>query len=267
MRTHISPASTAGDDEGERPAPVLQPGKTCWRIERAERVAFLVDGEAYFAAVRAAIRSARRSIFILGWDIDSRMRLMPQGAGDGYPEPLGEFLDAIVCERRDLRAYILAWDFAMLYAFEREWLPVYQFDWKTNRRLSFRLDSQHPLGGCHHQKIVVVDDQIALLGGFDLTKCRWDTPAHECKPPLRVDAAGESYGPFHDVGAMVSGDSARAHWANSRASDGGEPPARTPRLRCQTLQPSRGRPMSPSIWTMSMSPSRAPSPSLHAPLV
>ncbi|MEP7061446.1 MAG: VTT domain-containing protein [Betaproteobacteria bacterium] len=195
------------------PAPdaaLLRPGHTCWRIERAQRVAFLVDGGDYFGAVRAAIAAARHSIFILGWDIDSRMLLVPEGANDGFPQPLGEFLNAVVAGRDDLHAYILAWDYAMLYALEREWLPVFQFDWKTHRRLSFHLDNRHPLGACHHQKVVVVDDEVALLGGFDLTKCRWDTCAHECNPPLRKDTSGKPYGPFHDVGAMVDGDCARA---------------------------------------------------------
>ena len=173
-------------------------------------MSFLVDGEDYFAAVRAALARAQRSIYILGWDIDSRMRLMPQGAADGYPEELAPFLNAIVSERRKLRAYVLAWDFAMLYAFEREWLPIYHFDWKTHRRLDFRLDGQHPLGASHHQKIVVVDDRVALLGGFDLTRSRWDRSAHACDDQLRSDPNGAHYGPFHDVGAIVEGDCARA---------------------------------------------------------
>jgi phosphatidylserine/phosphatidylglycerophosphate/cardiolipin synthase-like enzyme len=37
------------------------PGRNCWRVERAEKVAFLVDGEEYFGAVRAALAKARHS--------------------------------------------------------------------------------------------------------------------------------------------------------------------------------------------------------------
>ncbi len=191
-------------------ARILAPGRNCWRIERATRLAFLVDGDAYFRAVRAALASARRTIFILGWDIDSRMRLVPQGAGDGFPEPLCAFLNAVVSERRGLRAYVLSWDYAMLYALEREWLPLYKFDWTTHRRLSFRLDDRHPLGASHHQKVVVVDDSVAFVSGFDLTRCRWDTPAHASAHPLRIDTSGTRYGPFHDIGAVVEGDCARA---------------------------------------------------------
>jgi hypothetical protein len=64
------------------------PGRNCWRIERAARVAFLVDGDEYFGAVRAALAKARYSILILGWDIDSRMLLAPDGVNDGLPAPL-----------------------------------------------------------------------------------------------------------------------------------------------------------------------------------
>lgn len=189
---------------------ILQPGRNCWRIAHAQRFAMLVDAAAYFRAVRTAIRNARHSIFILSWDIDSRMRLIPEGANDGFPEPLGEFLHAVVASRPGLRAYVLNWDFAMLYALEREWLPVYKLDWRTHRRLAFRMDATHPIGGSHHQKVVVVDDSIAFVGGLDLTRSRWDTPDHATHSPLRRDSDGRPHAPFHDVQAMVDGDAARA---------------------------------------------------------
>lgn len=196
--------------ESQRRPGVLIPGRNCWRIEHADRLSFLIDGEAYFRAVRAAMIKARHSIFVLGWDIDSRTRLMPQGANDGYPEPLGDFLQEIVARRLGLRAYVLSWDFAMLYALDREWLPVFKLGWRTHRRLSFRLDGHHPIGACHHQKVVVVDDKLAFVGGMDLTHQRWDTPDHAKDNPLRRDPNGSAYRPFHDVTAMFDGAAARA---------------------------------------------------------
>jgi phosphatidylserine/phosphatidylglycerophosphate/cardiolipin synthase-like enzyme len=102
-------------DAAEPSTPVLEPGRNCWRIEHAKRLAFLVDGENYFRAVREAVREAQHSVFVLGWDVDSRMRLVPEGANDGWPEQFADFLDALVRERKGLRAYVLSWDFAMLY--------------------------------------------------------------------------------------------------------------------------------------------------------
>lgn len=189
---------------------LLQPGRNCWRVARARRFSMLVDAAAYFKAVRAAVRAAQSSVFILSWDIDSRVHLVPGGANDGYPEPLGDFLHAVVAEKPGLRVYVLNWDFAMLYALEREWLPVYKLGGHSHRRLAFHMDGKHPIGASHHQKVVVVDDKLAFVGGLDLTRCRWDTPEHACDEPLRADADGKRHGPFHDVQAMVDGEVAGA---------------------------------------------------------
>ncbi len=170
----------------------------------------LVDAADCFSAVRAALRNATRSIFILSWDIDSRLRLVPGGADDGWPEPLGDFLHALVAERPGLQAWLLNWDFTMLYAMEREWLPVYRLGWRTHRRLHFQMDGHHPIGAAHHQKVIVVDDALAFVGGLDLTAARWDTPEHRWQDERRVDVDGHAYEPFHDVQAMVDGDAALA---------------------------------------------------------
>ncbi|HYT96035.1 MAG TPA: VTT domain-containing protein, partial [Casimicrobiaceae bacterium] len=98
----------------------------------------------------------------------------------------------------------------MLYAMEREWLPIFKLDWRTHRRLSFRLDDRHPPGTCHHQKLVVVDDTVAFVSGYDLTRSRWDTCEHANDDPRRVDHRGQPYPPFHDVGMIVAGNCARA---------------------------------------------------------
>jgi len=172
-------------------------------------VAFLVDGEEYFGAVRAALAKAQHSFYILGWDTDSRMRLTPQGANDGLPEPLADFLNTIAA-RRGVHGYVLSWDFAMLYTLEREWFPIFKLDWRTHRRLQFRLDDHIPAGASHHQKIVVVDDTVAFVSGYDLTRVRWDTNRHAEDDPCRADHRGVKYAPFHDVGIAVAGDCARA---------------------------------------------------------
>ncbi len=201
-----------GDAAGAPAGRLLVPGHNCWRVERAHRLAVLIDGASYFAAVRSAIAQATRSVFILGWDFDSRIRLVPRGANDGYPEALGEFLMDVVGRRHALRMYILSWDFAVVFALHREWMPLYKLGWRTQPRprLSFRLDDTHPLGGSHHQKVVVVDDAVAFVGGLDLTHGRWDTPRHRQNEPNRRDAQGRPSRPNHDVQAIVDGAAARA---------------------------------------------------------
>ncbi|SAL25648.1 phospholipase D/transphosphatidylase [Caballeronia sordidicola] len=188
----------------------FQPGRNCDSVRHADRFSLLIDGADYFRVLREAITRAQRTVFILGWDIDSRMKLTPEGADDGYADALGEFLHDVAATRKRLRIYILAWDFAMLYAFEREWLPVYKMGWRSHRRVAFEMDGKHPMGGSHHQKVVVIDDKLAFVGGLDLTRSRWDTRRHDAQDPLRRDANGEPYQPFHDVHTMFDGDAARA---------------------------------------------------------
>ena len=202
---HAAATGTRG-----RAGTLLVPGRNCWRLVRASRVGFLVDGEEYFGTVRAALAGAQREIFILGWDLDSRMWLVPGGANDGFPEPLREFLDALLAQRPQLQIYVLSWDFALLFALEREWLGRLKFGWLTRSRLHFELDSHHPTGASHHQKLVVVDGALAFVSGFDLTFNRWDTSRHLPADPERHNPDGSRYPPFHDVGALVDGEAASA---------------------------------------------------------
>ena len=191
---------------------LLVPQRNVWRIERAPRVAVLVDGAACFQAIRAAFLQARQSIFIVGWDIDSRTRLVGETgqADDNYPAELGELLRTLAEERPHLKVYLLLWDFSVLYALERETFPVARFQWTTPPGVRFALDNCVPFGCSQHQKIVLVDDALAFSGGLDLTVRRWDTPAHRLHDPHRIDPAGRPYRPFHDVQIMVDGGVARA---------------------------------------------------------
>ncbi len=152
---------------------------------------------------------ARRSIFIVGWDVHSKVRLVRNGkSDDDLPETLGDLIDELARRRKDLNIYILLWDFSMIYAMEREFFPHYKLSWRSNDRVHFCLDGEHPVGGSQHQKIVVIDDCIAFSGGFDLSKWRWDTSAHLPDDDRRTDPGGVVYPPFHDVQMIVDGQAA-----------------------------------------------------------
>jgi phosphatidylserine/phosphatidylglycerophosphate/cardiolipin synthase-like enzyme/uncharacterized membrane protein YdjX (TVP38/TMEM64 family) len=189
---------------------ILIEGRNCWRIARAGRVAFLVDGADYFAAFAASASRSQHSILAAGWDMDSRTRLFQDGRPRDLPVELGSFMDAVVTRRRGLHAYLLNWDFHTFFAFDREVLPVIKWELNTHRRLHFHLDGNHPVWGSHHQKIVAIDDAIAFVGGLDLSESRWDTPEHRVPDPRRVTFGGESYPPYHDVMMAVDGEAAAA---------------------------------------------------------
>ncbi|MGD8673926.1 MAG: VTT domain-containing protein [Thiogranum sp.] len=189
---------------------ILNPGENCWRVEHADRLSLLVDGADYFHAFRETARNAQHSILIIGWDVDGRFELERDGTSDGLPTNLRDFLDSLASRNKDLHIHVLDWDFAMIYASDREWLPSYKMDWTSHRRLHFRLDKQHPVGASHHQKIVVIDDRVAFAGGLDFALGRWDTSEHRPDDPRRRDIDSTIPQPYHDVQLMVSGPVAKA---------------------------------------------------------
>jgi phosphatidylserine/phosphatidylglycerophosphate/cardiolipin synthase-like enzyme/uncharacterized membrane protein YdjX (TVP38/TMEM64 family) len=196
----------------QRQPQILRPGDTCWRTEKAGRAAVLVDGAAYFAALRSSILKARRSIFVVGWDIDSRVRLIGEtgAVDDGAPEGLKALLVHVAQRRPELSVHVLLWDYSILYALDREPLPRLNLDWTTPARIEVCLDDVLPLGSCHHQKIVVVDDAVAFCGGLDLAIGRWDTPEHRPRHRDRTDPDGDPCPPFHDTQMVVDGAAANA---------------------------------------------------------
>ena len=109
---------------------VARPGDTCWRRERAGRASFLVDAADYFRALRSSIIKAERSVALLGWDVHSKTPLIPgdpeRMAADGWPVRFGDLLLEAVRRNRRLRIYVLSWDFAVVFALDREILPLYR---------------------------------------------------------------------------------------------------------------------------------------------
>ena len=190
---------------------VLIPGETCWRTEPADRCAFLVDTEAYFTALYAAFRKARRSILILGWAFDPRTRLFPDGKdGPDDPDEVGHVLLRLARERPELEIRLLIWESSLPIAATQEFFPHKARKWFAGSRVQFRLDDQVPFGACHHQKVVVIDDRLAFCGGGDIGVDRWDTPGHLEVDLRRIMPDQECHAPRHEVMMMVDGAAARA---------------------------------------------------------
>ncbi|MGC9269597.1 phospholipase D-like domain-containing protein [Acidiphilium sp.] len=190
---------------------VLVEGATIWRRAHAERMAVIIDGSAYFRALKEAILAARHSVLMIGWDFHTGIALERDGdATSGVPNTLGDFLVHVVRRNPALQIHVLRWDLAFMKMPMRGTTPLILLNWLTSRRIHFRLDSNHPTGGCHHQKIVVIDDRLAFCGGIDTTVGRWDTGDHVDDDPRRDEPDGKRHGPWHDVTTAVDGAAARA---------------------------------------------------------
>ena len=189
-------------------ATLFEPGRNCHRVGHADRVALIVDGEAYFKAFVSAALRASRSIVIVGWDFHSRTHL--HHGIDGVPAMLGDFLNFLAKRRRRLDIRILTWDYPMLFSKGRELSPIYGLGWRPHRRVRLRYDDHYPVGASQHQKIVVIDGALAFCGGLDLTRSRWDTKEHSPHDQRRINEGDEDhYAPFHDTVMAMDGEAAR----------------------------------------------------------
>jgi phospholipase D1/2 len=202
------PAHQAARESSVHPS-LFDAGRNCFRVSHAERVAFLVDAESYFKAFSHAALRALSSILIVGWDFHSRTRLH-HGIPD-VPEQLGEYLNYLVRRRRGLEIRVLIWDYPMIFSKGRELSPIYGFGWRPHRRVKVRYDDHYPIGASQHQKIVVIDGELAFCGGLDLTRGRWDTREHKPGDERRINLGEQQgYPPFHDTMMAVDADAAGA---------------------------------------------------------
>ena len=185
---------------------ILAPGRNVWRQPRAEDSGVIVDAADYYRVFYAAAARAKKYILVSGWQFDRGVKLLrgTDAVGYGKDIKLVRFLDRLCDRTPGLRIFMLAWDFHMVFALEREWMQRVWFHYATNERLVFRFDDAEAAGGCHHQKFAVIDGEVAFVGGIDLCEARWDDRAHRSENPLRI-SRGTPSKPYHDLQAHLIG--------------------------------------------------------------
>ena len=116
----------------------------------------IVDACDYYHVIREAMEKARHRILIIGWDFDPRIKLDRRDKGAEAKRRW-----AVSCSSWQRRAAHLDCD--PNGEFRRDEDPVqgsaiaWGRAWR-DEAIRFKLDSAHPPGCSHHQKIVVIDD-------------------------------------------------------------------------------------------------------------
>jgi phospholipase D1/2 len=190
---------------------LLQPGRNCWRIEKARRVSLIVDAANYYRMALRAMLEAKSQIILIGWDVDTRVSLDDETPPSGAPATLGPLLTWLSRHRPELNIYILCWDEGLISVPGRGTTLFRMLRWSVDPRISIKWDSSHPLDASHHQKILVIDDAVGFCGGIDITADRWDTRKHRDEEPGRKRPfTGRAYEPWHDAIMAVDGEAASA---------------------------------------------------------
>jgi phosphatidylserine/phosphatidylglycerophosphate/cardiolipin synthase-like enzyme len=170
------------------PAPADLP----MRAGNAVRV--LLDGEEALTAMVEAIRGARSHVHIAGWFTAPQFR--PTRGADALT--MHDLL-AEVAQRIPVR--LLVWAGPPLPVFQPTRRMVNQAcaEFRCNSKVHCVADRRERTMHCHHEKIVVVDDEVAFVGGIDFTALsgdRHDSTSHRPDRPLGWhDAATELHGP------------------------------------------------------------------------
>ncbi|HWD65699.1 MAG TPA: phosphatidylserine/phosphatidylglycerophosphate/cardiolipin synthase family protein [Solirubrobacteraceae bacterium] len=176
----------------------LEPGSGWWAAgdpppRQGCSLEVFVDGADYFAAVAEAIGQARRSIHITGWHLAPYFQI----ARGREPLVLGEAL-AEAAERIDVR--VLVWAGSPLPLFRPSRSDVEQAVRTLTRGTRIRCKPdprEHPFH-CHHEKTMVIDSELAFVGGIDMTDLagdRYDVSTHPARRELG----------WHDVSTRLRG--------------------------------------------------------------
>ena len=161
----------------------------------------LVDGEQALPAIANEIASAQSHVHLAGWFFSHDLELNGTGT---LRDVLGN-----AAERVDVR--VLAWAGSPLPLFHPDRRDVRDAIEKltAGTRIRTALDAKERPMHCHHEKLAIVDDRIAFVGGVDLTTLGGDRFDFNIHPPR--DSVG-----WHDACARLEGPSVAdvsAHFA------------------------------------------------------
>jgi phosphatidylserine/phosphatidylglycerophosphate/cardiolipin synthase-like enzyme len=157
------------------------------------RLDVLIDGAQALPAIAEALSGARSHVHVTGWHLESHFELV---RGE-RPVVLGALL-AELAQRVDVR--VMVWAGAPVPAFHPTRKEVEAGVQRLVRgtRIRCRTDPrEHPFH-CHHEKTIVIDDELAFVGGIDLTDFggdRFDRSDHPARRRLG----------WHDVATRLQG--------------------------------------------------------------
>jgi phosphatidylserine/phosphatidylglycerophosphate/cardiolipin synthase-like enzyme len=174
------------------------PSSTLWATgdpppRPGNKVEVLVDGATALPAIAQAMRAARSHVHVTGWHLAAHFELV---RGE-HPTAIGPLL-AELAERIDVRVMVWAGSPVPLFHPTRKEVKAEVEKLVRGTKIqAYRDPREHPVH-CHHEKTVVIDDEVAFVNGIDMTDQagdRFDTSDHPARRKLG----------WHDVGSRIEG--------------------------------------------------------------
>ncbi len=153
----------------------------------------LIDGANALPSIAAALADAKQFVHVTGWHLAPSFELVPGRTGHAIGVLLGE-----LSQRLDVR--VLVWSGSPVPLFHPTRGEVAKALENLTRSTQIKAHAdprEHPLH-CHHEKTVVIDGELAFVGGIDLTDDagdRYDTQEHHARRRLG----------WHDVATRLRG--------------------------------------------------------------
>ena len=162
-------------------------------VRSGNKVEVLIDGQEALPAMQAAIEGARSHVHIANWHATPGFRPVREPGA-----PTLRDLLAGTAERVPVR--LLLWAGPPVPAFQptRGLVKRERARFTDGTKIRCALDARERTMHCHHEKLVIVDDTVAFVGGVDFTALegdRHDSPDHQPDRPLG----------WHDLTARIEG--------------------------------------------------------------
>ena len=153
----------------------------------------LIDGGQALPRIAQALMSARSRVQIAGWHVTADFGLTRDAHAARLRDLLGE-----LAERVEVRVLLWAGAPVPVFTPTRAAVRAVRDELVRGTRVRCALDPHERPMHCHHEKLVIVDDEVAFVGGIDLTSLggdRYDSSDHLMQGRLG----------WHDASSRVTG--------------------------------------------------------------
>ncbi len=153
----------------------------------------LIDGDDALAAMADALDAATSHVHLAGWHLTPEFTLRREVGTPTLQQLLGTLADRV-----DVRVLLWAGPPVPVFSPTRSSMQKVREQLIDGTRVECVLDARERTLHCHHEKILVIDDTVAFVGGIDLSDLSGDRWDHRDHPPRGTTG-------WHDVATRLSG--------------------------------------------------------------